>query len=299
MLLFAFVYVVINLIVDVAYAWLDQESDTRDAMVEAALELKPNRSAPRARRGGAVCLRIAAANPLGVIGLIFISTFVFCAIFADFIMPYDPEKIAVGPASAGPSSSHPFGTDSLGTDTLSRTIFGARIALLIGVIAVTVGSVGGTVVGIISGYFGGFTDSVIQRVIVALLAFPAVVLLLVITSVVLEENSERPSPNAGLTLSQDLFPFHFITRFRSCRRTPCGIRTSLMSSLYPWPLDSTVSVGTARVVRGAVLSLKEHTSRRRGRWAPATRASWPAHPPECCRACCRSCDDIPADCDPG
>ena len=77
----------------------------------------------------------------------------------------------------------------------------------------TVGSVGGTVVGIISGYFGGFTDSVIQRVIVRSWRFRRLFSCWLSPALCLRRTRRRPSPNAGLTLSQDLFPFHFITPF--------------------------------------------------------------------------------------
>jgi ABC-type dipeptide/oligopeptide/nickel transport system permease subunit len=219
---------------------------------EATLELQGAETrtprSPAWKRLGLVALR----NPLGVLGLILVAFIVFCAIFADLIMPHNPEQIGVGPPSEGPSSAHPFGTDSLGTDTLSRTIFGARIAMLIGVIAVTLGSTGGTIVGIISGYFGGWADSVIQRVVDALLAFPAVVLLLMITSVLGDAESAPREFIRDLRVDLGIFSLYIP------EDTVWGIPNFLDVFVISLAIGLAVSVGTARVVRGAVLSLKEN-----------------------------------------
>lgn len=226
-------------------------------MKEGALELTAQGTMVTRRPLWQRMLRIALANPLGVMGLLFVSIVIFCAIFADFIMPYDPEKIGVGPPAEGPSWAHPGGTDSLGTDTLSRTIFGARIAMLIGFIAVTFGSIGGTAIGIISGYFGGFVDSLIQRVVDALLAFPAVVLLLVITSVLSDETSAPRRFIRSLRIDFDLGFVDFGALYIP-ERTLWGIPNFLDVFVISLAIGLAVSVGTARVVRGAVLSLKEN-----------------------------------------
>jgi ABC-type dipeptide/oligopeptide/nickel transport system permease subunit len=225
-------------------------------MSEATLELSRQEVAPRRSRWKKA-LRVAVANPLGVLGLFFVLLIVFCAIFADFIMPHDPEQIGVGPPSASPSWSHPFGTDSLGTDTLSRTIFGARIAMLIGFIAVTFGSIGGTIIGIASGYFGGFIDSIIQRIVDALLAFPAVVLLLMITSVLGDNNSPVREFIRDLHVGLD-FGIVDLGAIYIPENKVWGIPNFLDVFVISLAIGLAVSVGTARVVRGAVLSLKEN-----------------------------------------
>src|SRR3990170_4831758 len=89
----------------------------------------------------------------------------------------------------GPTLQHPFGTDRLGRDVLSRTIFGARVSLLIGLVSVTFGVTIGTFLGVVSGYFGRLVDSVIQRAVDMILAFPQVVLLLAIITVIGDEDS--------------------------------------------------------------------------------------------------------------
>jgi peptide/nickel transport system permease protein len=104
------------------------------------------------------------------------------AIFAELITPYNPEIGALGdrfrpPAwVAGGSDKHLLGTDHLGRDVLSRTLYGARVSLLVGFAAVAVGSVVGGALGILAGYRGGWTDSVVMTVADAQLAFPFVLL---------------------------------------------------------------------------------------------------------------------------
>ncbi len=125
-------------------------------------------------------LRTGRQNPVGVFGLIIAIVFVVLGVFGPFIAPYDPSAAEVTNQFAGPSWAHPFGTDSLGQDILSRTIAGARISLIIATAAVVIGVGGGSMVGIISGYYGGVVDSVIQRTGEAGAAFPGLFLYLML-----------------------------------------------------------------------------------------------------------------------
>jgi peptide/nickel transport system permease protein len=146
-----------------------------------------------------------------------------------------------------PSLDHPFGTDRLGRDVLSRTIWGARISLLIGLVSVVVGITLGSFFGILSGYMGGIVDSLIQRFVDMLLAFPALVLLLAIITVVGDESSDvRQGIDSVLSpvLASD-GSFWGIPVFVDIFVVSVGIGVA-------------VAVGTARIVRGAVLSLKEN-----------------------------------------
>ncbi len=205
-------------------------------------------------------LRLAGSQPLGVVGLCFIGLILFCAAFADYIMPHNPQEIAVGPVSEGPSWSHPFGTDRLGTDTFSRTIFGARIAMIVGMSAILFGTTTGSAIGIASGYFGGIVDSILQRLIDSLLAYPAVVLLLAIIAVVGDEDSpvkeflREPEVHLGfLGATIPLGPAGVIPE-----GTVWGVPNFLDVIVIALAIGLAVAVGTARVVRGAVLSLKEN-----------------------------------------
>jgi len=145
---------------------------------------------------------------------------------------------------ASPSMKHPFGTDRLGRDVLSRTIFGARISLLIGFVAISVGVTVGTLFGVISGYAGGIIDTIIQRLVDMLLAFPAVVLLLAIIAVIGDEDS---SVRRFLADNTPIPQGEFL-----------GVPVFLDIFVVSLAIGVAVSVGTARIVRGAVLSVKEN-----------------------------------------
>jgi peptide/nickel transport system permease protein len=115
--------------------------------------------------------------------LIVILLMILMAIFAPWIAPYGPDKTDFGAALSGPSRDHLLGADNLGRDTLSRTIYGSRVSLQVGIIAVGISLIIGTTLGLISGYLSGtFVDSLIMRCMDALLAFPTLVLALAITA---------------------------------------------------------------------------------------------------------------------
>ena len=116
---------------------------------------------------------------IGVLGFL---AFVLAAIFAPLLTPYDPIKLDVSMGLRPPSLAHPFGTDQLGRDVLTRVIYAARIDLQIGLIGVTIPLVIGTFVGLIAGYVGGWTDTVISRVIDVVIAFPFLVLVIAIVA---------------------------------------------------------------------------------------------------------------------
>jgi ABC-type dipeptide/oligopeptide/nickel transport system permease subunit len=123
---------------------------------------------------------VAWRNPFGVFGLILVVGFVFLALFGPFIAPYDPRQSDLEAQLVGPSLAHPFGTDTLGQDVLSRVIAGARISFIIGAAAVGIGVTGGSLMGVISGYFGGVVDSFIQRTGESAAAFPGLFLYLML-----------------------------------------------------------------------------------------------------------------------
>lgn len=112
-------------------------------------------------------------------GLGVLVAWVAVAVFATWVAPHDPFATVGGPRQA-PSPEHWFGTDRLGRDVLSRVIFGARVSLVLGSISVAIGSVGGTVLGLASGYYRGNVETVIMRFVDAMLAFPGILLALVV-----------------------------------------------------------------------------------------------------------------------
>ena len=121
-------------------------------------------------------------NPRMIVGGAIVLTWLFVAAFAPFIAPFDPIKVNVQDSLIPPSPGHWLGTDDLGRDVLSRVMWGARISLSVGVISVSIGLLVGTSLGLAAGYLGGKFDLLIMRGVDALLAFPALILALAITS---------------------------------------------------------------------------------------------------------------------
>lgn len=127
--------------------------------------------------------RIVRDNPLGVIGLLIIVLLVVVALAAPYIAPYDPADYNSKAKLLNPSASHPFGTDEIGRDMLSRVMYGARISLMVGLASVIFGTMAGTLVGIVAGYVGGIIDAIISRIVDMAIAFPALLLLLILRQV--------------------------------------------------------------------------------------------------------------------
>lgn len=122
-------------------------------------------------------------QPLGAAGLVVILAMLVASIFAKQVAPYDPLTLDYGAMLTPPSWEHWLGTDAFGRDVLSRIIYGARTALLVGFLASFVGSTLGAVIGVVSAYFGGRIDMAIQRFMDILLSFPIIVLALTVVAV--------------------------------------------------------------------------------------------------------------------
>ncbi len=115
-------------------------------------------------------------------GVVVVILFLLTAAFASWITPYDPYEKNYDNLLSPPSSQHWLGTDTLGRDTLSRIIIASRTTLMVGVIALGIAAVAGMILGLLAGYFGGWVQAVIMRVMDALMAFPMILLALVIAS---------------------------------------------------------------------------------------------------------------------
>jgi peptide/nickel transport system permease protein len=135
------------------------------------------RAAPRASRGlWRDAMRRLTRNGPAILGLIFIAIFVLGAVLAPMIAPYDPSIGNLAHGKQGPSLEHLMGTDLLGRDEFSRILYGARISLTVGTVAVFFGLVFGCVIGAIAGGAGGILDGLLMRFIDVLLAVPGILL---------------------------------------------------------------------------------------------------------------------------
>jgi peptide/nickel transport system permease protein len=130
----------------------------------------------RTRRGDLA--RRLARNQLAVAGAIILAVVAFAAIFAPYLSPEDPLEMNPQNLLEGPSPAHWLGTDEFGRDLLSRVIWGARISLYVGGIAVTLAVVAGVSLGLVAGYYGGLLDDAIARVLDVVFAFPTILLAL-------------------------------------------------------------------------------------------------------------------------
>jgi peptide/nickel transport system permease protein len=126
-------------------------------------------------------------NRLMLLGTIIVLLFAIVALLAPFIAPCDPGQIDIDNILTGPSKGHIFGTDSLGRDLFSRMVYGTRISLLVGLIAVGIAAIIGIVLGSIAGYYGRWVDIVIMRFVDIMLCFPTFFLILSVVAL-LEPN---------------------------------------------------------------------------------------------------------------
>lgn len=127
-------------------------------------------------------------KPLGGISLLILGLLVVVAIFAPFLSINDPYRVFVGYSMAKPGTHPPgggvmlLGGDEIGRDLLSRTIYGSRISLWVGIVSVGIGTIFGSIIGLVSGFYGGKLDMLLQRAIDSLMAYPMLILALTITS---------------------------------------------------------------------------------------------------------------------
>jgi len=135
-----------------------------------------------ARRARLFARRFRASR-LAVAGAGVLSLFVFLGLFGPVLAPHDPAAMSTGNALAPPSLEHPFGTDNFGRDVFSRVLAGARIALTVAVFVPLVSMAAGVPVGLVAGYFGGWIDNALMRVMDSLFAFPAILLGLTLVAV--------------------------------------------------------------------------------------------------------------------
>ena len=152
---------------------------TVSARVATVEELPPAEEISRLRALATALRR----QPLGAAAAALIAVIVLTAVFSEVLAPYDPLDALPEVRLKAPSWEHPFGTDDIGRDVLSRIIYGSRISLWVGLLAVGIGTAAGMVIGLLCGYCEGRLDLIFQRVMDAIQAIPGLVLALAIVSV--------------------------------------------------------------------------------------------------------------------
>jgi peptide/nickel transport system permease protein len=143
--------------------------------------LATSEEAPRRRAGQQ--LRRVLDRPLTVAGSVIVLLFVVVAVVGIFVTPHPPDAVIYTAVLAPPSPTYPFGTDDLGRDILSRIIAGAHISLLVGVVSIGMAMFFGTVLGLTAGYLGRWVDVLIMRLMDIMLAFPDILLAIVIIAI--------------------------------------------------------------------------------------------------------------------
>lgn len=128
-------------------------------------------------------VRLVKEKPLGTVGAIIVLIMFLVGIFADFLAPYGYNEIDLASRLAAPSSRYLLGTDNLGRDLLSRIIYGARISMIVGLAGATISVAIGTIFGLLSGFFGGKTDLIMQRFVDGWMCFPPLFLYLTVMSI--------------------------------------------------------------------------------------------------------------------
>ena len=180
----AFLALTINLAVDLIHAWIDprmRQEREEGLLVKSNTELVSTLEPvplfpPSGWRGSP--MRLVHNKPLGAIGLLILLLSLVVAASADLLAPYDPFDYDAQRVLLFPSSEFWFGTDAWGRDILSRTIYGARASILVGLSTMLLAASIGSIVGVSSAYFGGIYDLIVRRVIDALIALPSLLLAL-------------------------------------------------------------------------------------------------------------------------
>jgi peptide/nickel transport system permease protein len=127
-------------------------------------------------------VKVMFGRKIVLVGAVLIFIFLFLSAFGQWVAPYDPYAQNLGEVLQQPSSHHLLGTDAFGRDTLTRLIYGARISLMVGVVAVTIAGVIGIFLGLLAGYYGGWIDTIIMRIMDTLMALPPIVLMMAIAA---------------------------------------------------------------------------------------------------------------------
>ncbi len=155
-------------------------------MAQSNNEIPSGRGAGRSRPALVVgfLARLVKEKPLGALGGVFVITLFIVGGLATVIAPYGMNEVDLYARLQGPSSTYLLGTDNIGRDLLTRIIYGARVSMIVGLAGAFIAVFVASLVGMVSGYFGGKTDMIIQRFVDAWMCFPALFLLLTVMAIV-------------------------------------------------------------------------------------------------------------------
>ena len=131
-----------------------------------------------------VVIRMVKEKPLGTVGAAITLIMLLIAIFANFLAPYGMNEMHIDSVMVPPSAKFLFGTDNLGRDIFSRVIYGARISVIVGLVATLISVIISTLIGVVSGYIGGKFDLIVQRFVDAFMCLPGLVILMILVSMV-------------------------------------------------------------------------------------------------------------------
>ena len=197
--------------------------------LDLGLEVEPSRHASRG--SFEIVRRLVREKPLGLVGGLIVVLMTLAAIGASFL-PHSPNEIGVGARLIGPSLAHPFGTDNLGRDVFSRVVNGAQVSMWVGLLSVLTSILISLTVGVLSGYFGGWLDILLQRIVDGFIAFPGLIFLLAIKSIF--GDSDAPGlPEEGIFSTQVI--------------------------LLVVSIGILLGVGSSRIIRSTVLTVKGMT----------------------------------------
>ena len=127
-------------------------------------------------------VRVLRRNAMFILGLIIVLGVTFAAVFAPLIAPFDPNELHLDAILKAPCAEFPLGTDRLGRDVLSRLLYGGRVSLWVGFVAVGISTSIGALLGLVSGYFGGLVDEIVMRFVDIMLCFPSFFLILAVVA---------------------------------------------------------------------------------------------------------------------
>jgi peptide/nickel transport system permease protein len=209
-------------------------------------------------------LRRLAKNPIIPLGTIIILIMILVGIFAPYLSPYKPAKMFPRNRREAPSKAHWLGTDRLGRDMLSRLFWGARVSLVIGVLAVAVSLVIGLTIGMLSGYYGGLLDEVLMRLMDIIFAFPS--LLLAISLITVTGPSIRNIifvvaiiriPRFARILRASVLSLkekEFVEAARALSKSDLGIMVQhiLPNCIAPLTVQTSLSIATAIITESAL-----------------------------------------------